>query len=113
MNKVIRRNVGLHEAQRVGAHVDRVLRPASWTAALLALNGYPNSRPIAGGTDLLLDLARTPGPSVTLVDLSSVDGAYEIVETDNEFLLGAGVTHNQIVGDRQVHKYALPLGLRY
>ncbi|GJM39712.1 MAG: hypothetical protein DHS20C19_30790 [Acidimicrobiales bacterium] len=99
----------LHEVQRPGARIERVLRPASWLAALGALRDNPGARPVAGGTDLVLDLARTPGPAVTLVDLSAVAGAHEIAETDDAFVLGGGVTHNQIVGDPRFVRHALPL----
>ncbi|MEM7143358.1 MAG: FAD binding domain-containing protein, partial [Actinomycetota bacterium] len=99
----------LHEVQRPGARVERVLRPASWLGALEALHEHPDARPVSGGTDLVLELARNPGPAVTLVDLSAVAGAHEIVEEDDEFVLGGGVTHNQIVGDRRFRDHALPL----
>lgn len=99
----------LHEVQRPGARVERVVRPNSWSAALEALHEFPGARPVAGGTDLVLDLARTPGPPVTLVDLSAVAGAHELVETDDGFVLGGGVTHSQVVGEADLVDRALPL----
>ncbi|MDW3221205.1 MAG: FAD binding domain-containing protein [Acidimicrobiales bacterium] len=99
----------LHHVQRPGARIERVLRPVDWPAALAALRDNPGARPVAGGTDLVLDLARTPGPAVTLVDLSAVADAHDIAETDTAFVLGGGVTHNQIVGDPRFVRHALPL----
>ncbi|MDG2028394.1 MAG: FAD binding domain-containing protein [Acidimicrobiales bacterium] len=99
----------IHEVQRPGAGIERIIRPASWLAALEALHEFPGARPIAGGTDLVLDLVRTPGPPVTLVDLSAVADAHEILETPDEFVLAGGVTHNQIVGDPRLVADALPL----
>jgi len=99
----------LHEVQRSSTSVERVLRPTTWTEALAALDEYPDARPIAGGTDLLLDLARSSGDPVTLLDLSSVAGGREIVDDGDAFVLGAGVTHNQIVADPRFRAHCLPL----
>ena len=99
----------LHEVQRSPTRVERVIRPASWRDALEALHEWPGARPVAGGTDLVLDLARSSGPPVTLVDLSAVAGAREVTETDEALVLGGGVTHNQIVGDARFRERALPL----
>lgn len=99
----------LHEVQRPGRRVEQVVRAGTWRVALEALQEVPGARPVAGGTDLLLELARTPGAPVTLVDISAVDGAHDIVETDDAFVLGGGVTHNQVVADDRVVAHALPL----
>ena len=99
----------LHEVQKAPTRIDRVVRPDSWRRALEALDEFPGSRPLAGGTDLLLDLARSSGESVTLVDLSAVAGATEIVDDGDAFVLGAGVTHNQVVADPRFREHCLPL----
>lgn len=102
----------LHHVQRHGVPVGAVIRPATWQEALTALHDRPDARPVAGGTDLLLDLARTDGAGavpVTLVDLSAIEGGRSIEETDDHLILGGGVTHNQIVGDRRFVDHALPL----
>ena len=99
----------LHEVQRPSTPVERVLRPATWTAALEALRDHPGALPVAGGTDLVLELARSTGPPVTLVDLSAVAGGRDISETDADLLLGGGVTHNQVVADPRFRTDALPL----
>jgi len=99
----------LHEVQRASTRVARVLRPATWFEALEALQEYPDARPIAGGTDLLLDLARSTGEPVTLVDLSAIVDARRILNTDAAFVLGGGVTHNQVVADERIRRHCLPL----
>lgn len=99
----------LHEIQRPPTRVERILRPASWLAALEALHDHPGARPVSGGTDLVLDLARSSGPPVTLVDLTAIAGAREITESDDELVLAGGVTHNQIVVDPRFRTNALPL----
>ncbi|MFA9563457.1 MAG: FAD binding domain-containing protein [Acidimicrobiales bacterium] len=99
----------LHEVQRPATRVERVMRPGSWHAALDGLQRHPGARPVSGGTDLMLDLARSSGPPVTLIDLSAVAGAHEIDETDDTFVLAGGVIHNQIVADPRFRAHALPL----
>jgi len=70
----------------------------------------PDARFIAGGTDVLLDLARgDAGPPVALIDLSSVHGFRAIVDDEHEVILMGGVTHNQVVGDGIFSDIALPL----
>lgn len=99
----------LHEIQQPSTPIERVVRPDSWRAALEALQTFPGARPIAGGTDLLLDLARTSGAPVTLVDLSAVAGSREITDDGETLVLGGGVTHNQVVADPRVREHCLPL----
>jgi len=99
----------LHDVQRPSTRVDRVVRPSTWLDALEALRDFSDSRPISGGTDLLLDLARSSGDPVTLVDLSAVEGSADIADEGDAFVLGGGVTHNQIVGDPRFHDHCLPL----
>jgi xanthine dehydrogenase iron-sulfur cluster and FAD-binding subunit A len=99
----------LHEIQRPATPVERVIRPASWSAALEALRDTADARPISGGTDLLLDLARSSGSPVTLVDLTGIANAHDITETATEFVLAGGVTHNEVVANTRLREAALPL----
>lgn len=100
----------LHEVQRPGRSISSVHRPTSITGALRLLNDLEGARPIAGGTDLLLDLQRGgPGLAVPVVDLTGIAGFGTIDETETEFVLGGGVTHNQVVLHEGVRQYALPL----
>lgn len=102
----------LHHVQRPGTPVGAVLRPATVVEALEMLRDNPGARPVAGGTDLLLDLARSGGGDpVTLIDLHAIgDPAFGSIADDGDVLvLGGGVTHNQVVADPQVFDHALPL----
>jgi CO/xanthine dehydrogenase FAD-binding subunit len=99
----------LHEIQRPSTRIERIVRPGAWRAALESLRECPGARPVSGGTDLVLDLARSSGEPVTLVDLSAIDGAHDIAETNDELVLAGGVTHNQIVADSRFRRSALPL----
>lgn len=65
---------------------------------------------MAGGTDLLLDLHRGgPGESVTIVDLSAIEGFRSITETEDTWVLAGGVTHSQVVMHTGLKSSALPL----
>ena len=63
----------VHEVQRSGRAISEVVRPVTLHDALVALAADPSRRPIAGGTDLLLEFARSEqADSATVVDLTSV-----------------------------------------
>ena len=100
----------VHEVQRQGRSIAQVLRPRSVRAALDALADNPSALALAGGTDLLLDLHRGgPGDPVVVVDLTAIDGFRTIIEVDDAWHLGGGVTHNQIVRHSELRASALPL----
>jgi len=100
----------LHQVQTPGRVVAAVERPRSLTHALEILAADPTIRPIAGGTDLLLDLHRGgPGDPVTLVDLSGLAELRGIDVTDGRVRLGAGVTHNDVITHPDMPTVGLPL----
>ena len=127
----------LHEAQRRGEPVRRYVAPASLADALETLAELgPAARPVAGGTDLLLELSRGARPGVeTLVDLSAVAGLDAITITgtgrdggggdggqgrggggrgggdqgQSRVELGPLVTHGAVVGHDRLRAAALPL----
>ncbi len=94
-----------------------VLLPSTLDEALEALAERPEARPIAGGTDLMVELNRDAGRPEAIVDLSRVaelgrwpasDGGD--VSDDREFL-GAGVTYSRILAESP-HDDALPQAAR-
>lgn len=96
-----------HEGQRVARHES----PAALgeALALLAEHGE-RARPIAGGTDLLIELDRRARPGVdVLVDLTRIPGLDRIDESDGVVHLGPLVTHNQVVASPLLVEHALPL----
>lgn len=112
----------LHEAQRRGEPVRRYVAPASLADALEILAELgPAARPVAGGTDLLLELSRGARPGVeALVDLSAVAGLDAITVTGGDpgreqgegrgrVELGPLVTHGAVVGHDRLRAAALPL----
>jgi CO/xanthine dehydrogenase FAD-binding subunit len=75
------------------------LRPASWAEALAAKAAHPDALPIAGGTDVMVELNFDRRRPPALLDLGRVD---ELTEwgTDGDLLrVGAGVTYRRILDE--------------
>ncbi|HEC11035.1 MAG TPA: hypothetical protein ENI86_15955, partial [Acidimicrobiales bacterium] len=90
--------------------VPRHLLPADLDAALELLAADPDAVPIAGGTDLWLELERGARTGVSaLVDLSAIPGLNGISVAGDEIRLGPLVTHNDVVASPEVIAGALPL----
>lgn len=88
----------MHDVQLLGQPVSLVHRPSSVDAALRLLAQDPLRRPLAGGTDILIDLQRGgPGPAIELIDLTALPSFSSIVEVEGTLQLGAGVTHNELI----------------
>jgi carbon-monoxide dehydrogenase medium subunit len=74
------------------------VRPATIEQAAIAMATNPTLRPVAGGTDLLLDLARDGlGRSIDLLDMTGVHGLAELRTTAVGAVIGAGVTHADVI----------------
>ena len=71
----------------------------------------PRARLIAGGTDLLLELTRGQRPEVSgLIDLSRLSEMQRIELVDDRIVIGAGVTHNEIVTSALVGPTSVAVG---
>ncbi len=81
--------------------VDQVLE-------LLAQHGR-DARIINGGTDLLIEIERKVRTPKVVIDVSRVPELDTIRFEDGTFHLGAGVTHNQVVGNKLLVDHAYPL----
>ncbi|MDO8755433.1 MAG: FAD binding domain-containing protein [Anaerolineales bacterium] len=87
------------------------IRPATLSQALKA---FAESRgpalPIAGGTDLMLDLAQgRHAPVHTLVDVTSIAEMIVLELREDELFVGASVPVNRIVSDRLAGTHAQAL----
>ncbi|MEI6289248.1 MAG: FAD binding domain-containing protein, partial [Chloroflexota bacterium] len=87
------------------------LRPQTIQEALEALTSAPSPAiPIAGGTDLMLDLQQGNHPPVhTLVDLTGISEMNIIELRAGNIFIGAGVPHNRIVDSKIVQENAQAL----
>ncbi|MDH3682815.1 MAG: FAD binding domain-containing protein [Acidimicrobiia bacterium] len=103
----------LHHVQRPPTRVPRYTAPTTLAAAFEILDaGGDRVRPIAGGSDLLVELDRGEHhDATTLLDLTRIEGLDAITHDPEAgtLRLGALVTHNQVVADPVCVDRALPL----
>lgn len=87
--------------------------PNTLSEALSLLDRYRESaRPIAGGTDLLIEIERGLRAPRVLIDLSRIPGLGEIrLDESGALHLGPLVTHNQVAGSALCRERAFPLAL--
>jgi CO/xanthine dehydrogenase FAD-binding subunit len=87
------------------------LSPASIAEALDALASAPQPAvPIAGGTDLVIDLDQGRHPAVqTLVDLTSVPEMLVIEQRGHGLFIGAGVPISRVARHSLVQQHAMAL----
>ena len=76
------------------------LQPRSWDEAVAAKAANPEAVPVAGGTDVMVELnfARRRPPA--LLDLTRVPGLAAWRHDGGRLRLGAGVTYAQLTGER-------------
>jgi carbon-monoxide dehydrogenase medium subunit len=85
----------------------RADRPTSLKELREILHQSPrNLRFIAGGTDLVLHLRRSPNEDFHLVDLSSLEELRQITLRENTLLIGAGVTFDELERSPLVQEHA-------
>ena len=73
------------------------LQPGSWADALEAKAAYPGAVPIAGGTDVMVELNFDMRRPDVLLDLNRVPELAEWTYEDSVVRLGAGVTYTRII----------------
>jgi CO/xanthine dehydrogenase FAD-binding subunit len=73
------------------------IQPGSWAEALAVKAEMPDATPLAGGTDLMVELnfgARRPAALLDLTRISELQG-WDV--DGNQVRLGAGVTYSQVI----------------
>jgi CO/xanthine dehydrogenase FAD-binding subunit len=78
-------------------------QPATWTEALAAKAAYPKAMPIAGGTDVMVEINLDRHRPEAIIDLTRVRELTEWGMVGNSLRVGAGVTYARIIeelGDR-------------
>jgi 4-hydroxybenzoyl-CoA reductase subunit beta len=83
----------------------RLAKPRDLAEAIAMRIEHPNSRFLAGGTDLIVNLRRHIGTPQVLVDLSGISALTESKTDDDGLVIGAGVTlaallRNPVIGRR-------------
>ncbi|MEV0086857.1 xanthine dehydrogenase family protein subunit M [Saccharopolyspora sp. NPDC050642] len=79
------------------------LRPASWREALEAKAAHPDATPIAGGTDVMVEINFDHRRPSMLLDLTGVPELTGWSEADGELRIGAGLPYTNLInelGDR-------------
>lgn len=102
----------MHEVQKAGQRVVQYHTAGTLEEALALLERYGSrARPVAGGSDLMLELDRGIRPGVdTLIDLTRIpDSAAIWQDQEGVVHLGPLVTHNQVVASGLLRDKALPL----
>lgn len=101
----------MHDLQRHRPLPTTYHQPSRLDEALqLLADGSEHVRPIAGGSDLLLEIARGARTGIeVLVDLSRVAGFDELIDAGDHLQVGCLVTHAQAVASPLVTEHALPL----
>jgi CO/xanthine dehydrogenase FAD-binding subunit len=75
------------------------LQPSTWTEALQMKTAHPEAMPIAGGTDVMVEINLDRHRPVSILDLTRVTELNHW-EPEGELLrIGAGVTYARIIGE--------------
>jgi CO/xanthine dehydrogenase FAD-binding subunit len=83
-----------------------LLKPTTLDEALDMLSAGGSVRPIAGGTNLIVDMRSGKLRPATLVDLSRLQELCCIREKDGRLLIGGGVTIAELLDDPMVEQHA-------
>jgi 4-hydroxybenzoyl-CoA reductase subunit beta len=85
----------------------RLLQPATLAEAIATRRARPESRFLAGGTDLIANLRRGIGAPPDLIDLTAIGELRGITVADGAIRIGAAVTLAALLADSRIQ--ALPL----
>jgi CO/xanthine dehydrogenase FAD-binding subunit len=80
-----------------------ILQPDTWREALELKAAHPEALPIAGGTDVMVDLNFDRARPQAILDLTRVPELGEWAPDDGRLRIGAGVTYTRLIeelGDR-------------
>jgi CO/xanthine dehydrogenase FAD-binding subunit len=75
------------------------LQPHSWREALETKAAHPESVPIFGGTDVMVEMNFDRGRPEAVIDLTQVPEIQEWGEEDGRLRVGAGVTYTRIINE--------------
>jgi len=76
-----------------------VLRPSALAEALAARAAHPDALPIAGGTDVMVELNFDKARPPVILDLTAVPELATVDRTDGAVRIGAGVPYTRVITD--------------
>jgi CO/xanthine dehydrogenase FAD-binding subunit len=76
-----------------------ILQPDTWAEALEAKAAHPDAKPIAGGTDLMVELNFDRTRPAEILDLTRVPELAEWGRSDGTLRVGAGVTYTRLLAE--------------
>src|SRR6187200_290749 len=76
-----------------------ILQPDTWTEALEAKAAHPDAVPIAGGTDVMVELNFDRARPPAVLDLTRVRELTEWAPEDGRIRVGAGVTYTRLIAE--------------
>ncbi len=76
-----------------------ILQPDTWTEALEAKAAHPDAVPIAGGTDVMVELNFDRARPPAVLDLTRVRELTEWAPEDGRLRIGAGVTYTRLIAE--------------
>src|SRR3979409_640094 len=75
------------------------LQPATWAEALAMKAAHPEALPIAGGTDVMVEINFDRSRPASVIDLTKVAELVEWGPEDGYLRIGAGVTYTRIINE--------------
>ena len=75
------------------------IQPTSWDEALAAKSAFPAGMPIAGGTDVMVELNFDRARPEALIDLTRVGELREWEEDEGILRIGAGVSYTRVIAE--------------
>ncbi|MFC2093510.1 FAD binding domain-containing protein [Bacteroidota bacterium] len=80
-------------------------KPHSIEEACKLLEQSDNGAPIAGGTDMLVEIKQGLRHHKEIISLSGINALKNIHENENSLEIGSGVTHNEVASSPVIKKY--------
>jgi CO/xanthine dehydrogenase FAD-binding subunit len=75
------------------------LQPLTWADALAVKAGRPDAVPLAGGTDVMVELNFDRSRPAALLDLTRVDDLTKWANDGDHIRLGAGVSYTRVINE--------------
>jgi len=88
------------------------LQPSTWSEALQMKSAYPTAMPIAGGTDVMVEINLDRHRPEGIIDLSHIRDLTEWGMEGSSLRVGAGVTYSRIIDELGIRLPGLAMASR-